>query len=89
MFNAITYAAIDAVQDAKVKFVETAVQHEGIQSALISFVEAQRKYTKAAADAGLASAMSIGGIVTSKSFYEDAAEQFKSLVPQFTAKKAK
>ena len=87
MFNTATYAAIDAVQDAKVKFVETTVQHEGIQKALISFVEAQRKYTKAAADAGMASAMTIGTIVSSKSFYDDVQEQFKSLVPSF--KKAK
>ena len=83
MFNTATYAAIDAVQDAKVKFVETTVQHQGIQQALISFVEAQRKYTKAAADASLTSAMTIGAIVASKSFYDDATEQFKSLVPSF------
>jgi len=89
MFNTATYAFIDGVQDFKKKFVDTTVQHEGIKKALNGFVDAQTKYTKAAADAGLQSAMSLGMIFTSKEFYTDLADQYKALVPAFNVKKAK
>ena len=81
MFNAASYAFIDGVSDFKLKFVDQTVQHDGIKNALNSFVEAQRKYTKTAADAGMQSMMSLGMIFTSKSFYDDATEQLKSMVP--------
>jgi hypothetical protein len=90
MFNTATYAVIDGVSDFKKKFVETTVQHEGIKKALNDFVDAQAKYTKQAADAGLQSAMALGLIFTSKSFYDEVADQFKTMVPTFnTAKSAK
>jgi len=89
MFNTATYAFIDGVQDFKKKVVDTTVQHEGIKKALNGFVDAQTKYTKAAADAGLQSAMSLGMIFTSKEFYTDLADQYKALVPAFNVKKAK
>jgi hypothetical protein len=88
MFNTATYAFIDGVSDFKKKFVETTVQHEGIKNALNSFVDAQTKYTKSAADAGMQSAMALGLIFTSKEFYSDIAEQFKSAIPTLN-KKAK
>jgi len=87
MFNTATYAFIDGVQDFKKKFVEQTVQHEGIKKALIGFVDAQTKYTKAAADAGTQAATSLGMIFASKEFYTDLADQVKSIVP--TYKKAK
>jgi|Laugrespbdmm15sn_2_1035079.scaffolds.fasta_scaffold126754_1 hypothetical protein len=81
MFNSASYAFIDGVSDFKKKFVEQTVQHDGIKNALNTFVDAQTKYTKAAADAGMQSMMSLGMIFASKSFYDDVAEQVKTLVP--------
>jgi hypothetical protein len=90
MFNTATYAFIDGVSDFKKKFVEQTVQHEGIKTALNGFVDAQTKYTKAAADAGMQSMMSLGMIFTSKTFYDEMTEQAKALVPTFAkSKKAK
>ena len=89
MFNTATYAFIDGVSDFKKKFVETTVQHEGIKNAMNSFVDAQTKYTKAAADAGMQSMMSLGMIFTSKDFYTEMGDQFKAMVPAFNVKKAK
>jgi len=90
MFNTATYALIDGVSDFKKKFVEQTVQHEGIKTAMNTFVDAQAKYTKAAADAGMQSAMALGMIFTSKDFYTQLADQYKAMVPAFnTAKTAK
>ncbi len=89
MFNTATYAFIDGVSDFKKKFVETTVQHEGIKTALNNFVDAQTKYTKSAADAGMQSMMSLGMIFTSKSFYDEIADQYKSMFPALNTKKAK
>ena len=89
MFNTATYAFIDGVSDLKKKFVEQTVQHEGIKTALHGFVDAQSKYTKAAADAGMQSMMSLGMIFTSKDFYTEMGDQFKAMVPAFNTKKAK
>lgn len=81
MFNAASYAFIDGVSDFKLKFVEQTVQHDGIKNALNGFIEAQRKYTKSAADAGMQSMASLGMIFTSKAFYDEVAEQAKSFIP--------
>ena len=90
MFNTATYAFIDGVSDFKKKFVEQTVQHEGIKTAMNTFVDAQSKYTKAAADAGMQSMMALGMIFTSKDFYTQLADQYKAMVPAFnTAKSAK
>jgi uncharacterized protein (UPF0305 family) len=89
MFNTATYAFIDGVSDFKKKFVETTVQHEGIKTAMNTFVDAQSKYTKAAADAGMQSMMALGMIFTSKDFYTQLADQYKAMVPAFNQKKAK
>ena len=89
MFNTATYAFIDGVSDFKKKFVETTVQHEGIKTALNGFVDAQTKYTKSAADAGMQSMMALGMIFTSKEFYSQLADQYKAMVPAFNTKKAK
>jgi len=89
MFNTATYAFIDSVTDLKKQFVEQTVQHEGIKTALNGFVDAQSKYTKAAADAGMQSMMSLGMIFTSKDFYTEMGDQFKAMVPAFNTKKAK
>ena len=89
MFNTATYAFIDGVSDFKKKFVEQTVQHEGIKTAMNTFVDAQSKYTKAAADAGMQSMMSLGMIFTSKDFYTEMGDQFKAMVPAFNTKKAK
>ena len=89
MFNTATYAFIDGVSDFKKKLVEQTVQHEGIKTAMNSFVDAQSKYTKAAADAGMQSAMALGMIFTSKDFYTQLADQYKAMVPSFNQKKAK
>ena len=89
MFNTATYAFIDGVSDFKKKIVEQTVQHEGIKTAMNSFVDAQSKYTKQAADAGMQSMMSLGMIFTSKEFYSQLADQYKAMVPAFTTKKSK
>ena len=89
MFNTATYAFIDGVSDFKKKFVEQTVQHEGIKTAMNTFVDAQSKYTKAAADAGMQSMMALGMIFTSKDFYTEMGDQFKATVPAFNVKKAK
>lgn len=89
MFNTATYAFIDGVSSAKKQFVEQAVQHEGIKTALNSFVDAQTKYTKSAADAGLQSMMALGTIFSSKDFYTGIGDQFKSMFPLASIKKSK
>jgi len=89
MFNTATYAFIDGVSDFKKKFVEQTVQHEGIKTAMNTFVDAQTKYTKAAADAGMQSMMALGMIFTSKDFYTEMSDQFKTMIPAFDTKKAK
>jgi uncharacterized protein (UPF0305 family) len=89
MFNTATYAVIDGVSDFKKKFVENTVQHEGIKNALNGFIDTQTKYTKAAADAGMQSAMALGMIFTSKDFYTQLADQYKAMVPAFNTTKAK
>jgi hypothetical protein len=88
MFNTATYAVIDGVSDFKKKFVETTVQHEGIKTALNGFVDAQAKYTKSAADAGMQSMMALGMIFTSKDFYTEMGDQFKAMVPAFNIAKS-
>ena len=89
MFNTATYAFIDSVSDLKKQFVEQTVQHDGIKTALNGFVDAQSKYTKQAADAGMQSMMALGMIFTSKDFYTEMGDQFKAMVPAFNVKKAK
>ena len=90
MFNTATYAFIDGVSDFKKKFVEQTVQHEGIKTAMNTFIDAQSKYTKQAADAGMQSMMALGMIFTSKDFYTQMGDQFKTMVPAFNiAKSAK
>jgi hypothetical protein len=89
MFNTATHAFIDGVSDFKKKFVETTVQHEGIKTALNGFVDAQTRYTKSAADAGMQSMMALGLIFSSKDFYTEMGDQFKAMVPAFNVKKAK
>jgi hypothetical protein len=89
MFNTATYAFIDGVSDFKKKFVEQTVQHEGIKTAMNTFVDAQSKYTKAAADAGMQSMMALGMIFTSKDFYTEMGDQFKAMVPAFNTAKSK
>jgi hypothetical protein len=89
MFNTATYAFIDGVSDFKKKFVEQTVQHDGIKTALNGFVDAQSKYTKAAADAGMQSMMAMGMIFSSKEFYTQLADQYKAMVPAFNTTKSK
>jgi len=89
MFNTATYAFIDGVSDFKKKFVEQTVQHEGIKTAMNTFIDAQSKYTKSAADAGMQSMMALGMIFTSKDFYTEMGDQLKAMVPAFNQKKAK
>ena len=89
MFNTATYAFIDGVSDFKKKFVEQTVQHEGIKTAMNTFIDAQSKYTKSAADAGMQSMMALGMIFTSKDFYTEMGDQVKAMVPAFNVKKAK
>ena len=89
MFNTATYAFIDGVTDLKKQFVEQTVQHEGIKTALNGFVDAQAKYTKSAADAGMQSMMAMGMIFTSKDFYTQLADQYKAMVPAFNTNKTK
>ena len=89
MFNTATYAFIDGVSDFKKKFVEQTVQHEGIKTAMNSFVDAQAKYTKSAADAGMQSMMALGMIFSSKDFYTQLADQYKAMVPAFNTAKSK
>jgi hypothetical protein len=89
MFNTATYAFIDGVSDFKKKFIEETVQHDGIKTALNNFVDAQTKYTKSAADAGMQSMMALGIIFTSKEFYTEMGDQFKAMVPSFNTNKTK
>jgi hypothetical protein len=80
MYNLLAYAAIDAVQDLKIKCVEHAVQHTGTKDALKSFVEAQRKYTKSAVDSGLVAMTSLAVIYSNPELYKEAAEQWLKMV---------
>jgi hypothetical protein len=89
MFNTATHALIDGVSEFKKKVVEQTVQHEGIKTAMNSFVDAQTKYTKSAADAGMQSMMALGMIFSSKDFYTQLADQYKAMVPAFNTNKTK
>jgi hypothetical protein len=93
MFNAFTDAAIDAVQTSKKQFVDTFVTHEGINSALNQFVDSQTKYTKAAVDSSIQTATSLGMLFTSKQFFDEIVNGYKSIIPAYTtnslSKKAK
>jgi hypothetical protein len=89
MFNTATHAFIDGVSELKKKVVEQTVQHDGIKSAMNSFIDAQTKYTKSAADAGMQSMMALGMIFASKDFYTEMADQFKAMVPAFNTNKTK
>jgi hypothetical protein len=89
MFNTATHAVIDGVSDFKKQVIDTTIQHDGIKTALNTFVDAQTKYTKSAADAGMQSMMALGMIFTSKDFYTEIADQYKAMVPSFNKKKAK
>jgi Fe-S cluster assembly scaffold protein SufB len=83
MFNMFAYAAVDAVQESKKKFVESTVQHEGIKKALDQFVDAQTKYTKSAVDAGMSTMSSLGMIFMSKEFFDYMQNQAKAAVPVY------
>ncbi len=48
MFNASPDFFIDQVQNTKKQFVSTFVQHDGIKTALNSFIDGQTAYTKSA-----------------------------------------
>ena len=85
MFNAASNAFIDGVSDFKLEFVDLTVDHDGIKNTLNAFVEAQRQYTKSAAAAGMQSMISLSMLFTSKSFYDYATAQVKSLVPDVPA----
>ena len=89
MFNTATHAFIDGVSELKKKIIEQTVQHDGIKTALNSFVDAQTKYTKSAADAGMQSMMALGLIFSSKSFYDEMGDQIKAMVPAFNTNKTK
>jgi hypothetical protein len=54
-----------------------------------TFIDAQSKYTKSAADAGMQSMMALGMIFTSKDFYTEMGDQFKAMVPAFNTNKTK
>jgi Fe-S cluster assembly scaffold protein SufB len=84
MFNMFAYAAVDAVQESKKKFVESTVQHEGIKKALDQFVDAQTKYTKSAVDAGMSTMSSLGMIFMSKEFFDYVQNQAKAVIPTYT-----
>lgn len=89
MFNTAAYAVIDGVQDFKKKVIETTVTHDGVQRALTGFIDAQTKYTKSAADAGLNVMTSLGLILMNKDFYTDMTDQFKAFMPAAVVKKTK
>jgi len=88
MFNTFAHAAVDTVQTSKKAFVDTFVKHEGIATALNSFVDAQTAYTKAALDAGITTATSLGTIFSSKNFYDEMLATAKAFMPN-TSKKGK
>lgn len=81
MFNAtlFAYAFIDSFQANKKKLVELTVKDEGIKKALNGFVDAQAKYTKAAVDAGIASASAIGTALAEKADSSPFAQPLKSM----------
>jgi hypothetical protein len=80
MFSTFAHSAVDAVQSTKKQFVNFAVPHEGIRTALNSFVDAQADYTKRAIDAGILATSTIGMIVSSKDFFDYTTNYFKSSV---------
>lgn len=89
MFNTFAHSAIDAVQNSKKTFVETFVKNEAINKSLNQFIDAQTEYTKSAMDTSMAAATSLGMVLTSKDFYDELTQSFKSFVPSYSTKKAK
>lgn len=89
MFNTFAHSAIDAVQNSKKTFVETFVKNEGISKSLNQFIDAQTEYTKSALDTSMAAATNLGMVMTSKDFYEELTQSFKSFTPAFSTKKGK
>jgi hypothetical protein len=93
MIKGFTHDAIDAVQKGKTQFVTTFVKHEGLAKTMNTFIETQAKYTKAASDAFIDSALSFGQLAVDKNFGKELVEAYglDKFIPatQTTSKKAK
>ena len=57
-------ATIDAVQNGKKQFVNTFVTNQAVKDTLVSFVDAQTAYTKAAVKTGTETATSLAKEIT-------------------------
>jgi hypothetical protein len=71
MINTFTHGTIDLVQSAKKQAVKQLVPHEGLASALNTFVDSQTAYTKSAVDAGVDTLINLSNIITSANFVDE------------------
>ena len=81
MFNQYAFQAVDGIQSAKKQFVNTFVQHEGLQKVLNGFVDAQTAYTKEAITAGSKAATGIQEILTDRTPYVNFTKKIAEYFP--------
>jgi hypothetical protein len=83
MFNYYANSMVETIQTGKKYFVDAFVKNEDVKKALTQFVDAQTAYTKSAIDAGLTFGTNMSMLFTNQKFYQDLAENYKSLVPAY------
>jgi len=89
MFKMLIDTAIDAFQSSKKIAVDTFVKHEELAKTLNHFVETQTEYTKKAVDVSFKTAHDLYGIVSNKSFLNDAIKSTKESVDSALTHKRK
>lgn len=89
MFNQFAFQAVDGIQSAKKQFVNTFVQHDGLQKVLNGFVDAQTEYTKNAITAGSAAATGIQEILTDRTPYVKMVDKIAEYFPAAACAKSK
>jgi hypothetical protein len=69
MFNIFAHSAIDAIQEAKHKFVKATVIHQGVKEELENYIIKQTKYTKEFVDTLNNTSLKVTGILVDPKTY--------------------
>lgn len=87
MFKTYTHSVIDTVQDIKLNAVDHFVPHSDIKHCLKTWVNAQREYTKSAADAISGGMIALGSSMTRPQFYHELQHHWTELFSPTTRRK--
>lgn len=87
MFNLYIHSFIDSVQDIKLNAVEQFVPHSDVKNALKSWVNAQREYTKSAADSLITVGTTLGYAMSKSQFYTELQKNFTDLFSTSSGRK--